>query len=189
MGKNTTHKLAQVLVGIAASATLAIALPGVGAAGPPAVSSEPGSLCGIEGTFVNRTVNESERQLASGVTSSHFHGSTTFTSAATGKSIEFLATGADRTSLVDNGDGTYSVVTEHSGSGIVIKAASGGTLTTNAGAGHFITEDVFKLPAGGLAAANPDVDEYITTRGGRVGGRTTPDGGDFCADLVIPALT
>jgi hypothetical protein len=189
MGKSTRSKFAQLFLGVAAAAAVAIALPGVGAAGPPAVTSEPGNLCGIDGTWVNRTVNESERQLADGVASSHFHGSSTFTSAATGKSIEFLVTGANRISLVDNGDGTYSVVTEHSGSGIVIKAANGGTLTTNAGAGHFVTEDVFKMPAGGLAAANPEVDEYITTRGGRVGGRTTPDGGDFCADLVIPALT
>ena len=86
-------------------------------------------------------------------------------------------------------DGTYSIVTVHSGSGIVIKVPNGATLATNAGAGHFISEDVWKMPAGGLAAANPAVDEYVTFRVTRVGGRTTSDGGDFCADLVIPALT
>jgi hypothetical protein len=40
----------------------------------------------------------------------------------------------------------------HSGSGIRIKVPNGPTLTKNAGAGHFIIEDVFKIPAGGLAA-------------------------------------
>jgi nitrous oxidase accessory protein NosD len=185
MGKSTMNRIAGLLAAVAAAA---VVLPGVGLAGPPAVTQEPGQLCGIEGTWANRIVVDSEMQSANGVTISHFHGSSTFTSAATQKSIEFLVTGSDRTSFVDNGDGTYSIVTEHSGSGIVIKAPNGGTLTTNAGAGHWITEDVFVMPAGGLAAANPDVDQYVTTRGGRVGGRATSDGGDFCADLVIPAI-
>jgi hypothetical protein len=109
---------------------------------------------------------------------------------ATGKGVEFFATGSDKVSLVDNGDGTYSVVDEHSGSGTRIKTPNGGELTQNLGAGHSVVADVFQMPAGGLANANPDVDRYIRTDVIFQSPRHLPaGGGDFCADLVIPALT
>lgn len=177
-----------LLLAGACTAGLAV-FNGAAIAAAPVVTQNPGRLCGIQGTWVNRTVNDSENQMANGVSMSHFHGSNTFISGATGKAIEFDATGMHKVYLQDNGDGTYSVVDDSSGSGIIIRVPNGPLLTTAAGAGHFIFEDVFVMPPGGLAAADPDVDQYITTRGGRVGGRTVPDGGDFCADLVIPALT
>jgi hypothetical protein len=191
MRKERMCKRGRLFVALAAAAAVVAALPALGAAAKPIPQTMPGQLCGIQGTWVNTETNDSTRQLANGVTISHFHGSSIFTSAATGKGIEFLSTSTDKSdpTLVDNGDGTYSIVTVHSGSGIVIKVSNGPTLATNAGAGHFISEDVWKMPAGGLAAANPAVDEYVTFRMTRVGGRTTSDGGDFCGDLVIPALT
>jgi hypothetical protein len=181
----------RVLVVLAAAAAAAAAVPALGVAAKPIPDAVAGELCGIQGAWVNRVVNDNTLQLANGTSSGHFHGSSTFTSGTTGKAIEFLATDASKFDPTprDNGDGTYSLVSVHSGSGIVIKVPNGPTLTTNSGAGHFIYEDVWKLPAGGLAAANPEVDEYVTFRVTRVGGRTTSEGGDLCADVLLPALT
>ncbi len=82
------------------------------------------------------------------------------------------------------------MVDEHSGSGIRTKTPNGGELTQNLGAGHSVVADVFQMPAGGLANANPDVDGYIRTDVIFQPPRHLPgDGGDFCADLVVPALT
>jgi hypothetical protein len=175
---------------LAAVAAVAAAVPATGLAARPDVTSTPGQLCGIQGTWVTRTVVDSSKQLSNGVMISHFNGSFTFISDATGKGVEFLATGSDKVSLVDNGDGTYSVVEEHSGSGIRIKTPNGGELTQNLGAGHSVVADVFQMPAGGLANANPDIDQYIRTDVIFQSPRHLPaGGGDFCADLVIPALT
>jgi hypothetical protein len=191
MRREKMRKPGRLFIALGAAAAVAVAVPAIGLAGPPVVTQNPGSLCGIDGTWVNRIVNDSSNQLPSGGEIGHFHGSFTFTSAATGKAIELISTGMNKfdPTPVDNGDGTYSLVSIHSGSGLVLKVPNGGLLTTNSGAGHFIVEDVFKIPAGGLAAANPDTDEYITTRETRVGGRTVSNGDDFCADLAIPALT
>jgi hypothetical protein len=175
------RRATRLLLAITGWVVIAGAVPVLGLAGPPVVTESSGNLCGIQGTWVNRIVNDDSRQLPGGVEIGHFHGSFTFTSAATGKAIEFLATGTNKfdPTPVDNGDGTYSLVTVHSGSGIVIKVPNGPVLTANAGAGHFIIEDIFDAATG----------DYITTRETRVGGRTLPQGGDFCADLVVPALT
>jgi hypothetical protein len=170
---------------IALITAVAAAVPAVGLASAPQVSSSPGELCGIQGTWVNRIVVDSSKQLPNGVESDHFSGSFTFISDATGKAIEFDGAGTGRMYLKDNGDGTYSVVTDHSGSGIRIKVPNGGMLGANYGAGHFIIEDVFVMPPGGLAAANPEVDQYVTTRESRVGGRPSPpDSGDPCVEWV-----
>ena len=180
----------RLFLAVAALAAAAAAVPAAGRAAKPDVTSAPGQLCGIQGTWLTRTVVDSSKQLSNGLTFSHFSGSSTFVSDATGKGIELLSTGSDRVSLVDNGDGTYSVVDEHSGSGIRIKTPNGGELTQNLGAGHSAIADVFQMPAGGLANANPDVDQYLRTDVLFQSPRHLPaDGGDFCADLVIPALT
>jgi hypothetical protein len=184
-GNTATISKPRLFLGLAAVAAVAAALPATGLAARPDVTSTPGQLCGIQGTWVTRTVVDSSKQLSNGVMFSHFNGSFTFVSDVTGKEIEFLATGSDKVSLVDNGDGTYSVVDEHSGSGI--RSGGGGQ---NLGAGHSVIADVFQMPAGGLANANPDVDQYIRTDVIFQSPRHLPgDGGDFCADLVIPTLT
>lgn len=184
------RKRQRLFLAVAAVAAVAAAVPATGVAARPEVTSTPGQLCGVHGTWVTRTVMDSSRQLSNGVMISHSSGSFTFISDTTGKGIEFLATGSDKVSLVDNGDGTYSIVDEHSGSGIRIKTPNGGELTQNLGAGRSVIADVFQMPAGGLANANPDLDQYIRTDVLFQSPRHLPaNGGDFCADLVIPALT
>jgi hypothetical protein len=186
----TMRKRQRLFLAVATVAAVAAAVPATGLAAKPDVTSEPGELCGIQGTWVTRTVVASSKLLSNGAMFSHFSGSFTFISDARGKGIEFLATGSDKVSLVDNGDGTYSVVDEHSGSGTRIKTPNGGELTQNLGAGRSVIADVFEMPAGGLANASPDVDQYIRTDVIFQSPRQLPaDGGDFCADLVIPALT
>jgi hypothetical protein len=186
----TTRKRRKLFLAIAAVVAVAAAVPALGLASKPDVTATPGQLCGIHGIWVTRTVVDSSKQLSNGSMFSHFSGSFTFISDATGKGVEFLATGSDNVSLVDNGDGTYSVVDEHSGSGIRTKTPNGGELTQNLGAGHSVIADVFQMPAAGFANANPDVDQYIRTDVIFESPRHLPAGsGDFCADLVIPALT
>lgn len=170
-------------------AVVSLAVVGTAVAGPPETESEAGTFCGIEGTWTFRT-NVDRFMLVGDGFVAHFSGYGRFTSDATGEWIEFASTGTDKfVGLVDNGDGTYSVVLEHSGSGIRLLTSSG-LVAPNWGAGKSIVEDVFRMPAGGIAAANPEVDEYLFTRSDRVGGRPAPPGGgDLCTDVVIPALT
>ena len=165
-----------------AAAAVALAAPASGVAGPPDVTTEPGDFCGIAGTWITRITNERETNSPSGATVEHFSGSFRFVSDATGKWIEFDATGMTKfnSTPVDNGDGTYSLVFVHSGSGIRIRTSDGGLSGPNYGAGHSIVQDVFDSATG----------EYITTIETRYGNRPpAPNGGDFCADVVIPALT
>lgn len=56
---------------------------------------------------------------------------------------------------------------------------STGALAPNYGAGTYIIEDVWSAPV-------ISDETYVTGVGGRP---EPPEGGDFCADVVIPALS
>ena len=106
-------------------AAVSLAVAGTAVAGPPETGSEPGTFCGIEGTWTFRTNVDRFMLIGDGFIA-HFSGYGRFTSDATGEWFEFASTGTDKfVGLVDNGDGTYSVVLEHSGSGIRLLTSSG----------------------------------------------------------------
>jgi hypothetical protein len=117
----------------ALAGVLAMALPAVAQAGAPVFrehlnfTSDPfeDELCGIEGISVDRVVATFSAD-ASGATLERLNVRTLFTSSATGKSLEIHSAGARRAAPpVDNGDGTYSIVTQNSGPSPIFKLPNG----------------------------------------------------------------
>ena len=161
-----------------AAAAIALAAPAAGVAGPPNVTSSPGTLCGIDGTWVALVTNDGSTVSGSGYMIEHFSGSFTFVSSATGKWIKFAGTGTDKTLVdangdpvpVDNGDGTLSFVTYHSGSGIRIQTSDHSAVGPNYGAGHELSGDIIDAATG----------EWLGFFDVRPGNRPAPpDGGDW----------
>jgi hypothetical protein len=62
----------RLFLALATVATAAATVPAIGLAARPDVTSTPGQLCGIQGTWVTKTVVDSSKQLSDGVTFSHF---------------------------------------------------------------------------------------------------------------------
>ena len=120
-------------VAAAAAAVLTLALPAVAQAGSAVFrehvnfTSEPfaDGICGIDGVSVDRVVATFSAD-ASGATLERLNVRTVFTSSATGKSLEIPSAGARRASApIDNGDGTFSIVTQSSGPSPIFKLPNG----------------------------------------------------------------
>jgi hypothetical protein len=172
---------------LTAAALVALGIPAASAGGPPTVTESPGTLCGIQGTWIVRITNDRSTLSGAGYSIEHFTGSFTFVSSATGKWIELSATGTNKMLVdengdpvpVDNGDGTYSYVTYHSGSGIRTQTSDRGAAGPNYGAGHELTGDIFDAATG----------DWLGFFDVRPGNRPPPpDGGDPC-DEWVAALT
>jgi hypothetical protein len=114
---------------------------GAGGAAPPVVNGHdhfvsdpyPDEWCGIEGTSVD-TVVAHFAERADGTTLEAINVSTVFTSAATGKSIIIRQTGARvGGARIDNGDGTYSIVSSSRGQSPSFKIVNGPVLGVDVG--------------------------------------------------------
>lgn len=115
--------------------------------------------CGIDGTSVDRVV---ANYTADGSRASA-HIVTTFTAAASGKSMEIIESGTQKESApVDNGDGTYSITFTSAGQSPVFRLPGGiqfhdnglvvGVATFDSATDDFISFDIVKVagprPAG-----------------------------------------
>jgi hypothetical protein len=149
------------LITLAASIGMlvALALPGFSAARAPVVNEHdnftsdpyPDGWCGIQGTSID-TVHDQYRQDASGAVIETMNISTVFTSTASKRSMTIQTTGAAKQSApVDNGDGTFTILSSHSGLGPKFTFADGthfldrgtvGFATVVDANGEFISFDV-----------------------------------------------
>jgi hypothetical protein len=171
---------ALTLMGLCALA-IALALPvgGSAATGPPVVSGHgsfgpfPDNQCGIDGTTVI-SISGVTKIDATGATLQHGDVKGTFTSSATGKSIDFHSSETEKTTApVDNGDGTYSFLLH--GSGLIDKVSvpNGPPLDVIAG-----ERDI-------LFTVDAATGEYISLQWLHTGGSS----GIVGCDVIVPALS
>ena len=111
---------------LAAVATVAVAVPAVGLAGPPIVNGPyPQTWCGaVEGTAVDTIVVDYSREQA-GLFRENFRVTHIFTATATGKSLESSSAGMGTATAIDNGDGTTTFVGSNAGLALRFKIPNG----------------------------------------------------------------
>lgn len=128
---------------------VALALPASGAAGQPVVNEHdnftsdpyPDGWCGIAGTAID-VVHDQFRQDASGAVIETVNVSTVFTSAATNRSMTIDRTGVRKsTAPLDNGDGTFSIISSNSGLAPKFTFADGTHLLDRGAVGFAIVID------------------------------------------------
>jgi len=140
------------------------------------------NACGIPGTGTAEGV-ENFQAFADGTFRGEFHLNLTFTSTATGQSIQLLA--ADQSTgnfhAIVHEDGTFTFTTTYKGLTVLLKIPNGPTLSRDAGVITFA--DTF--------AATPPYDLISETVSGEKGPHPELGGSlsaDFC-DVIVPALT
>ena len=114
---------------LATVATVAVAVPALGLAGPPIVNGPyPETWCGaVGGTAVDTIAVDYSREQA-GLFRENFRVTHIFTATATGKSIESSSAGMGTATAIDNGDGTTTFVGSNAGLALRFKIPNGPVL-------------------------------------------------------------
>lgn len=174
------------------AAALGAASLAYGFAGPPVANNlirstdgpNPGTWCGqVDGSAVDTTV-EHFMQDASGNVVDNVNESSVFTATATGRSIIASSSSTARTTgPIDNGDGTFSFITDITGLVLKFQIPNGPVLTASdgqpiLGAGVLRIEDIFDSATG----------DYITTNESFDGPHPTRQGVDICGPSVAYLL-
>jgi hypothetical protein len=130
------NKLRRLVVGIVGVAALAIVVPALGLAGPPAVN-EHGSFtdgpydadfCGVPGTQIDTGVFHFLLNSSGDAFVGTEIFDSVFTATATGKSLEVSAASTGKGALTDNGDGTATFSEQDAGLVLQFKIPNGPVL-------------------------------------------------------------
>lgn len=181
------RKLTGLVVAVVGLAALAIVVPTVGLAGPPAVNEHgtdtegpyAADFCGVPGTEVDTfgfhfMLNSSGDAF---IGTEIFNG--VFTATATGKSLELSSASTDKGALTDNGDGTATFSEQTTGlvlqfkipHGPVLKDADGKPIL---GAGILNSAVTFDLASG----------DVISVEESWSGPHPLRDGVDICGPAI-----